>query len=91
MLIGLALIGLIVGGLARLALPGPDPIGILGTIALGLLGSFVGGLVSYLLLGRAGGLIIAVLAATVILALYRKYVQRRPILGPGARDLPPRR
>ena len=36
----LALEGLIVGALARLALPGPDPMGILATIGLGLAGSF---------------------------------------------------
>ena len=52
----LALEGLIVGALARLALPGPDPMGILATIGLGLAGSFVGGILSWLVLGHAGGL-----------------------------------
>ena len=37
LLVSLVVTGLIVGGLARLALPGPDPIGILATIGLGLL------------------------------------------------------
>ena len=90
MLIALALSGLIVGALARLALPGPDPMGIFATIGLGLAGSFVGGLITYKLTGRAGGIIVSVLAATALLALYRKYVQRRPLTGPGARGLPPR-
>ena len=42
-IIWLCIIGLIVGLLARLLLPGRDPIGILGTIVLGIVGSFVGG------------------------------------------------
>ena len=87
-LIALALVGLIVGALARLALPGPDPMGIFATIGLGLAGSFVGGLITYALFGRAGGIIVSVLASTLLLALYRKYVQHRPLTGPGARRLP---
>ena len=44
LIIVLAIEGLIVGALARLALPGPDPMGIFATIMLGLGGSFLGGL-----------------------------------------------
>ena len=44
-LIVLAISGLIVGALARLALPGPDPMSIWMTILIGLAGSFIGGLV----------------------------------------------
>ena len=82
--------GLIVGALARLALPGADPMSILATIGLGIGGSFVGGIISWLFLGHAGGLIISVLAATLLLYLHRRFVQHRPITGPGARQLPPR-
>ncbi len=89
MLVSLAIVGLIVGALARLALPGPDPMGILATIGLGIAGSFVGGLITYALWGRAGGIIVSVLAATALLALYRKYVQHRPLTGPRARRVPP--
>jgi uncharacterized membrane protein YeaQ/YmgE (transglycosylase-associated protein family) len=39
----LIIIGLIVGLIARLLVPGRDNIGILGTILLGIVGSFVGG------------------------------------------------
>ena len=39
----LLIVGLIAGAIARLLVPGRDPIGLLGTIALGVLGSFVGG------------------------------------------------
>jgi uncharacterized membrane protein YeaQ/YmgE (transglycosylase-associated protein family) len=89
-LLVLALSGLIVGALARLALPGPDPMSIFATIGLGLAGSLVGGIVSWLFLGHAGGIIISVLAATLLLYLHRRYVQHRPLIGPGARQLPPR-
>jgi len=88
-ILALALGGLIVGALARLALPGPDPMSILATIALGIAGSFVGGIVSWLFLGHAGGLVFSVLAATLLLYLHRRFVQHRPITGPGARQLPP--
>ena len=85
----LVLEGLIVGALARLALPGPDPMGILATIGLGLLGSFVGGILSWLVLGHAGGIIVSILAATLLLYLHRRFVQHRPLTGPGAHRLPP--
>jgi uncharacterized membrane protein YeaQ/YmgE (transglycosylase-associated protein family) len=88
-IIALVLGGLIVGALARLALPGPDPMSILATIGLGIAGSFVGGIVSWAFLGHAGGLVISVLAATLLLYLHRRFVQHRPITGPGARQLPP--
>ena len=81
----LAVFGLIVGALARLALPGPDPMGILATIGLGLAGSFVGGIVAHILLGTAGGIIFAILGAILLLYLYRRFVQHRPLTGPGAR------
>ena len=84
----LALFGLIVGALARLALPGPDPMGILATIGLGLAGSFVGGIVAHLLLGTAGGIVFAILGAILLLYLYRRYVQHRGITGPSANRLP---
>ena len=75
----LVLFGLVVGALARLALPGPDPMGILATIGLGLAGSFLGGIVAQIFLGTGGGVIFAVLGATLILYLYRRFVQHRPL------------
>jgi uncharacterized membrane protein YeaQ/YmgE (transglycosylase-associated protein family) len=80
----LALSGLIVGGLARLAVPGPDPMSIWATIALGIAGSFVGGIVAQLLGMDAAGIILMVLGAVVVLLVYRRFVQQRPITGPGA-------
>ena len=84
----LALYGLVVGALARLALPGPDPMGVLATIGLGLAGSFVGGVVSYVFLGYRGGVVFALLGAILLLYLYRRFVQHRPLSGPGARRPP---
>ena len=72
-LIALAIAGLIVGALGRLALPGPDPMGLLMTILVGLGGSFLAGLVSALIFGRnAGGIILSVLFATGIVYLIRR-------------------
>ncbi len=67
-IIGLALTGLIVGALARLALPGRDPMSIFQTILVGLGGSFAAGLVYYALTDDRGapGLLLAVLFATGI-------------------------
>jgi uncharacterized membrane protein YeaQ/YmgE (transglycosylase-associated protein family) len=48
-IIMLLIVGLIVGAIARLLMPGRDPIGLLGTIALGVAGSFAGGFVQNLI------------------------------------------
>jgi uncharacterized membrane protein YeaQ/YmgE (transglycosylase-associated protein family) len=89
-IIGLIVWGFIVGGLARLSLPGPDPMPWYATIGLGLAGSLVGGVIARLLLGTAGGLVFAFAGATLLLYLYRRFVQGRGITGPSTRQLPPR-
>jgi uncharacterized membrane protein YeaQ/YmgE (transglycosylase-associated protein family) len=72
-LIALAVSGLFVGGLARLALPGRDPMGILATIGVGLLGSFIAGLVTMAIWGRnVGGITLSILFATVIVYFIRR-------------------
>jgi uncharacterized membrane protein YeaQ/YmgE (transglycosylase-associated protein family) len=73
-LIVLAISGLIVGALARLALPGPDPMSIWMTILIGLAGSFIGGLVMLAITGgqNAGGIVVSVAAATLIVYLIRR-------------------
>lgn len=82
-----ALSGLLVGALARLAVPGPDPMSIWRTIALGVVGSFLGGLIAGLLgIGGGGGVFLLALAgAVILLILYRRVIQGRGITGPGAR------
>lgn len=69
--------GLIVGALARLALPGPDPMSIPMTALLGIAGSLVGGIVSRIFLGVGGGFIFALLGAILLLYLHRRFVQHR--------------
>ena len=73
-LIILAISGLIIGALARLALPGPDPMGIPATIGLGLGGSFLGGIVGYLLFGKryGGSLLLAVAGSALIVWLMQR-------------------
>ena len=82
--------GFITGSLARLAVPGPDPMPWYATIGLGLGGSLIGGIIARILLGTAGGLFFAFLGATLLLYLYRRFVQGRGMTGPSARRLPPR-
>ena len=80
--IWMIIIGLIVGAVAKLLMPGRDPGGIIVTIILGILGSIVGGfLLGLLLPGRSAtepaGLIGAVLGAMLLLWIYRMVVTRR--------------
>ena len=78
-LIALILGGLIVGALARLALPGPDPMSIPMTIVLGIAGSLIGGLVARIFLGTGGGFFFALIGAILLLYLHRRFVQHRPL------------
>ena len=95
-LLGLLLSGFIVGGLTRFALPGPDPMPLWATIGLGVAGSFLGGVVAAALgmdTGDPGAFFLLALAgAGLILYLYRRLVQKRPLTGPSVqqRPLPPK-
>jgi uncharacterized membrane protein YeaQ/YmgE (transglycosylase-associated protein family) len=82
--------GFIVGGLARFAVPGPDPMPFWLTVAIGLGGSLIGGLVAYALLGRPGGWLFGYAGAVLLVILYRRFVQKRGITGPEARARPTR-
>jgi uncharacterized membrane protein YeaQ/YmgE (transglycosylase-associated protein family) len=86
-LILIAISGLIVGGLARLALPGPDPMGIGATILIGIAGSFLGGLVSAVLFGRstAGIAVMVACATAIVYAIRRSRGGTLTDPGPGAR------
>ena len=53
-IIGWIFAGLIIGAIARLLMPGKQPMGILMTIALGIIGALIGGGISYMIWGDPG-------------------------------------
>ena len=71
------IIGLIAGALARLIMPGRDPMGIIATLLLGIVGSILGGLVSWAIWGtdtgriQPAGLLLSIVGAIIVLAIYR--------------------
>lgn len=75
------LFGLIVGLVARLLVPGPQPGGLAMTIVLGIVGALLGGWISQVAglypNGQAGGFLMAVIGAVVILLLSRTLFFRR--------------
>jgi uncharacterized membrane protein YeaQ/YmgE (transglycosylase-associated protein family) len=71
-LIVIALGGLLVGAMARLALPGKDPLTLGQTMLVGIAGSVLSGLVTYPLFGAAPGLPLAVIFASVIMYFVRR-------------------
>jgi uncharacterized membrane protein YeaQ/YmgE (transglycosylase-associated protein family) len=89
-LLFLVLGGFILGGLARLAVPGPDPMPFWLTVAIGAGGAVIGGLIADIFFGRSGSFLLAYLSAIALVIVYRRLVQRRPIFGPEAKKLPSR-
>jgi uncharacterized membrane protein YeaQ/YmgE (transglycosylase-associated protein family) len=72
-LILLAVTGLFVGALARLALPGRDPMSVFQTILLGLAGNFIAGILVWLIWRRGvPGVLLSVLCSAMILYLIRR-------------------
>ena len=76
------IIGLIVGAIAKLLMPGRDPGGWIITMLLGIAGSVVAGFLGRALgvyhAGDAGpGIIASVIGAVILLALYRVALRRR--------------
>ena len=79
------IIGAIAGFVARLLVPGPDPMSVAATIVLGIIGSFVGGFLGYVLLGvdfdeggiQAAGIVGSVIGAVIALLIYRATSNRR--------------
>lgn len=80
-IIGSIIIGLIVGALAKLLMPGRDPGGWIITILLGLAGSIVAGYLGRALgwyaEGEPVGFLASVFGAIILLALYRLVLGRR--------------
>ena len=75
------IIGLIVGALAKLVMPGRDPGGFIITILLGVAGAFVGGWIGHALgwygAGEGPGIIMSVIGAVLLLGIYRLVIGRR--------------
>jgi uncharacterized membrane protein YeaQ/YmgE (transglycosylase-associated protein family) len=94
-IVSLLVSGLIIGVLARFAVPGKDPLRLWQTVLLGIAGSLVGGLLAGLL-GFIDGddtidgseatasFLFALGGAIALLILYRRFVQKRPLTGPGS-------
>lgn len=88
--IPILLSGLLTGALARLAVPGPDPMPLWLTLAIGLTGSIIGAVVARTLFHESpfvvsfGSLIVAV----ALVVAYRRFVQHRPVWGPEAFHFP---
>ncbi len=90
--LAILLSGFVTGGLARFAIPGPDPMPIWLTISIGLTGSIVGAVVGNAI-SHDNGYLISFLSfgiAMGLVAAYRRFVQKRPIWGPGALAFPDR-
>jgi len=75
------IIGAIVGALAKLVMPGKDPGGIIITILLGIAGSFVAGMIGQAVgwyeAGDGPGIIMSIVGAVILLAIYRAVMGRR--------------
>ena len=74
-ILGLLVIGLIIGALARLLKPGRQRLGLLGTLALGVVGALIGGVIASLI-GTGNiweldfiGFVVAVIAAVLLIGV----------------------
>lgn len=77
-IIGTAIVGLIVGALAKLLMPGRDPSGFFVTMAIGIAGAFLArfigqGLFGWYGDGSAPGWIMSILGAMLLLLIYRQF------------------
>jgi uncharacterized membrane protein YeaQ/YmgE (transglycosylase-associated protein family) len=78
-IITMIIVGAIAGFIARAVVPGPDPMGVVGTIVLGIIGSFVGGFLGYLIFHKdasqgalqPSGIIGSIIGAVIVLLIYR--------------------
>jgi len=74
------IIGLLVGAVAKILMPGKDPGGIIVTILLGIAGSivatFLGQTLGWYQKGQAAGFIMSVVGAILLLGIYRMFRHR---------------
>ncbi len=71
-IIGWIVVGAILGALARLIVPGPDPMSVPATIGLGIVGQFVAGIIFYGLFGLAAGWIAGLIITVGLLLVSRR-------------------
>ncbi|HVF73991.1 MAG TPA: GlsB/YeaQ/YmgE family stress response membrane protein [Acidimicrobiales bacterium] len=78
-LIAMLIIGLFAGLLARLLVPGRDPMGLIATIVLGVVGSFVGGFLARALFDDTNGVRLfgATVGAVIVLLVWNAFVGRQ--------------
>jgi hypothetical protein len=90
--IGVLASAFVTGALARLAVPGPDPMPIWLTVAIGLAGAAGGGGIAYAAGARdAATISFAGFGVAILLVIgYRRFVQRRPVWGRDAYRFPQR-
>jgi uncharacterized membrane protein YeaQ/YmgE (transglycosylase-associated protein family) len=79
--LGWIVFGLVAGILAKLVMPGRDPGGFVVTILLGIAGAFLGGFIGRAMgfygEGETAGMLMSILCAILLLAIYRVAVGRR--------------
>ena len=77
-LILLAIGGLLIGALARLLLPGRDPMSLLETMLVGIAGSLIAGLIAYYAFDRrhGAGLLLSLLCTIALVYAVRKFRER---------------
>jgi uncharacterized membrane protein YeaQ/YmgE (transglycosylase-associated protein family) len=82
----------ITGGLARFAVPGPDPMPAWLTVLIGLIGTLIGAGIVVAITGAdpAWMGIAGFFCAIALVMAYRRFVQKRPLWGPGAYRFPKR-
>jgi uncharacterized membrane protein YeaQ/YmgE (transglycosylase-associated protein family) len=80
-LIWTLIIGVVVGAIAKLLMPGKDPGGFFITMLLGVAGAFVGTFVGRALglyaADQSAGFIASIVGAVILLAIYRLFTRRK--------------
>jgi len=76
------IIGLIVGAIAKLLMPGKDPGGVIVTMLIGVAGALLAGFLGrslgwYQNPGEGPGIIASIIGALILLLLYRLFIGRR--------------
>jgi uncharacterized membrane protein YeaQ/YmgE (transglycosylase-associated protein family) len=87
LLVYLLVVGIVAGFIARLLVPGRDPMGFWATVLLGIVGSFVGGFLGYALFNKdvdqgalqTSGIIGSIIGAIIVLLVYRAMTRRHAV------------